>query len=267
MAKKIKRYSLRNLRPYSTIVLIGGRGMGKTTIIKTIMYYNYKKIRTCMLVSATAESNGDFNGIVPNVLIYENYDSSKMKTLISDQHITKKKIKKGICPSNIKSHSYVLFDDIIGTDPTWKKDKEFKQMMFAGRHARLTNIISIQHAKALPVDYRDNIDYMIITDISSKKRKQFFHEQYWDHKYGNYKTFEKYYNSIKSKHKYNFILIDKKAAGKDISEYMFYGRAPSRIPRKKVGLKAYWDINKFYNQDYLLESFTKDQDENIIDLE
>lgn len=260
----IKRFLVRNFRRDTTIAIIGTRGSGKTVIIKYFLYYNHKRIRIPMLISATAQLEGDFKGVLPDLFIYENYDPDKIQLLINDQMQVKKKYENGIVNPRIKKHSVLIMDDIVGTDKIWKKDKGFKNTFFAGRHYWLSNIVSVQTPMQIPPEYRDNIDYVIVTSITTDKRKRSLYDNFWDSRYGTYKEFNTVFKKILSK-KYNFMVIDnyrsKKGECDSIKDYVFWGRThhPRYIKARKVGIKAIWDINtKFFDRDYMMNhSLTK----------
>lgn len=258
--KTIKRFRLRDLLPYSTIAVIGPRGSGKTVIVKYYLYYKNREIRIPILISSTAQMQEDFKDMVPDLYIYENYNTDILSTVLNDQGLLKKKIEDGNCSVNVKKHSVIVMDDIVGTDPIWKKDTLFKRTFFAGRHYYMTNIISIQNLLHLPAEYRDNIDYIIVTAINTDKRKKFFFENYWNSRFGNYKEFCDIFDKIVTSAKYNFMLVNNRAAKKGecstVDEYVFWGRThdPKNLINRRVGHKFIWELNdKYYNKDWIIQ--------------
>jgi hypothetical protein len=257
--KDIKRFHLKDLKEYATTAIIGIRGSGKTVIIKYILYYNYKKIRIPVLISSTAQMEEDFKGVVPDIYTFENYDPDKINILIRDQWLLKKKIDDGHVSSKVKKNSYLIMDDIVGTDPAWKKDMLFKRTFFAGRHYWLSNIISVQTPMQNPAEYRDNIDYIIVTAITTDKRKKFFYENFWNSRFGNFRDFCDIFDTIMSE-KYNFMLIDNKSAKRgdcdSVNKYVYWGKThdPKNLISKPVGLDFIWELNKkYYNEDWIMK--------------
>lgn len=268
--RKIKRFHLRDIKLKTTIAAIGTRGSGKTNIIKYILYYKSHLIRIPAIVGGTEDVTGDFKNIVPDLFIYEDYIPEKIAYLIKDQGLLISKINAGTVSDKVKHDSILIMDDIVGTSTAWKKDKGFKKMFFAGRHIGITNIVSVQSPKHIPSDYRDNINYLIITNISTDSRKKFLYDHYWNSRFGDYAMFESIYNSI-MKVKHNFMLIDNMAGSStdDISKYVYWGRThhPRNLKSRRVGLKLLWDLNdKYFNPEFrisrYLETVTKKKKDN-----
>ena len=256
MTEDLKRYYLKNIPSSCTILVVGGRKTGKTVIIKNILYNKYKTTRIVSLVSATAQSNNDFKNIVPDLNIYEDYNTNVNAILIADQFSLKQKIASKTVSENVKKDAIVVFDDIIGTNSKWMTDDIFKKMIFSGRHAYITNIISVQSPKFLPSNYRDNIDFILVTNISTQAKRKFFWENFYNHDFGDLKVFNNYFNIIKKKNVHNFMLLSTKSTD-SLQDYMYWGRCPDPkyYKPKRIGLKYLWDLNdNYFNEEYLSAS-------------
>lgn len=243
----IKEKNLKHLLDGTTIGLIGSRGTGKTNIIKTLLYYKKPFIRFPLLISGTAQTNGDFIGVIPEILTFDKYIPDKVQNFIADQTVVKNKLVKGDCKKNVKNLGFLIMDDIVGTDPIWKKDPNVNKIFYAGRHFNITNILSVQTPLKLPSNLRGNLDYVIITSVRSKRDMEVLYEQYWNGRFGDKKKFEKYVTKILSK-KHRFVLLDNKSKADDVTEYLYYVKPPhpKYIPVEKVGLKYIWEIEKRY---------------------
>jgi len=272
--QQIKKFNLKDLKPYSFIVIIGTRGSGKTTIIKEILYNFRHIIRTPLLVSATSQQTGAYSGIIPDLLIHEEYKPEIMEITFQNQLRLRNDMDNGKVRKDIKHVSAIVLDDFCGTNPVWKTDPSLEKLIYNGRHPYLFIIMCVQTPKDIPHKFRDNIDYIFVTNISTEKRKKFLFDNFWDGKFGEFNVFINSFNSI-LKVKHNFIIIN---AGsdennkqgnkvKDISDYIYWARArdPKTLPKKRLGNSFYWDINnKFFNKNYLMskysnESVTKQQ--------
>jgi len=263
--REIRRKRLRDLKSNVTIAIVGGRGRGKSTLIRNLLYYNYKKIRIPLLISGTASLNNDFAGMIPELCVHDKYKPEKINALIKDQAILKTKILKGLCSPNVKKIAYLIMDDIIGTDTIWKKDSSFARIFYAGRHFWFTNIIAVQNPISIPPGFRENIDYFITTSVSTEKRKKHIFEHFWNDRFGDYNYFKGLLHKITNKDHY-CMLLDNKNNAKCLSKYVYWvkGTHPLKIPKKKIGLKYLWELNKkYYNPNHVINRISDGLDNKI----
>ncbi len=267
---RISRKRLRSLRLGSTIGLIAPRKSGKTGLIKWFLYYNHKKIRIPLLVSATAEMNQDYRDIIPDTLIYSDYNKESVRAFLEDQKNLKHKISDGEVNDNVKKDSVLILDDIVGTSKEWERDKGFQKMVFAGRHFNCTNIISVQKPLSIPADYRNNFEYLIICGITSKKSKDDLFNKFWNDSFGDKNMFNTLLGEI-TKEKYRFMLIDfygETKPGKNIVESSIFWiktHDPNLLRGKqfRVGNKSLWKANdKMYDPKWMYKK-TKSCSKNI----
>lgn len=251
---KFKRKYLRNIEPNSFITIIGKRGTGKTTILNNYCYENYKRIRLPVLISATADIKKDFYGIIPELFIHNEYNPDIIKYFLKDQMEVTEKIEKGECSKNIKKLGLFIMDDILGTEPCWKKDQSFQSIVFNGRNFNITNIISVQNPLAIPPNFRGNVDYVILSPITTEKGKKYIFDYIWDQSFGDYDHFKSYLDII-TKQKFHYMLLDNKHTPSKIEDYVYYVKTtPTHyLPKKRIGLKFLWDLNeKYYNPKHIM---------------
>jgi len=260
--QQLKRFHLRNIKPNATVAIVGKRNTGKTTILKWMIYYNYKRIRMPMVFSQTAGMNGDFNKMVPELFIHEEYDNNIMKTFMKDQALLKQKIKDGECHNKVKKLGYIVLDDIIGDKTKLNSDPNFLKMFFMGRHLESTIVLSVQSLIAVPPKIRENLDYIIYTCSVTDKRKRTFYDNFFNGSYATFGQFKGLLRSVLSK-KFHWAMFDntnRESAGR-ISDYMYWGKCkdPRLIPKKKTGINFIWKMNKkYYNKDWFSKTLIDD---------
>ena len=69
----IKRFRMDEIELNSKIAIIGKPGTGKTSIIKDILYRHRSRFTKGILMSGTTASSKDFEGVFPDIFIYNIY--------------------------------------------------------------------------------------------------------------------------------------------------------------------------------------------------
>ena len=139
----INPFDPKKIKTDTTMVIIGRRGSGKSTVVRWICYYLKKKIRFPLVVCATEDSHNDYKGIVPGSCIYTKYNPDILKELIKQQKmltILDKKKDPRYHGKVIKA--LVLMDDVLSDVKAMKKDNSFSQCFFEGRHDNITFLIT-----------------------------------------------------------------------------------------------------------------------------
>jgi len=274
---KIHYKHIRDMALDTTYGIIGPRASGKTVFIQWWLYYNHKRIRYSYVISATAGMEQTYEGQVPGSLVYEDYDKESIGTLLDDQAFLVEKLARKQCDQNIRKSSVVILDDIIGTSTAWKRDKDFKKILFAGRHMLVTNIISVQNAIHIPSEFRDNLDYVVIMNMLNEKAKKDLYDHYWNHGFGDRKLMDSLLKQVFSQ-KFTYLVLDnyavKKGHANTLQDYVFFGKChdPKFLPRNK------WACNKkildahrrYYNKNWHSDSirsvFRKNKESEPVDV-
>jgi len=237
--------SFKQIQKESIVVVVGPKNSGKTTNIRTILYYLSPFIRTSLLISNTAHVTGDFNGIIPETFSYQKYDPSIVKNLMRYQFMHIDKSDKLDSYSKYKRGCVVVMDDIFAQLKKYKNDENYIGLMTEGRHAAMTIIIGTHDVLGIPSKIRGQIDYLIVTRESRKKRLQEIYDNYWQHGHIEYKQFSKILADCTVG--YKSMLIDIRKSGRPgvkIEDSVFFLQPPSKLPPFKMGIKSMWDINQ-----------------------
>jgi hypothetical protein len=248
----IKEKKLRDIKLGTTIAIIAPKRSGKTSLIKGFFYYNWKKIRLPLVISSTASTTLDFNNIVPDIFIHEEYSKDSFRSFMAEQSDVSKKIAKNYFGKDIIKDGVIVLDDIIGTNSEWKKDKEFQKLFFQGRHLNVTGLLSVQHSLFIPSEYRDCIDYLIICKIKSKKSRKDIFDKFWNESLGDINLLNELFDECFSVN-HRFMVFDFTGTGKSgssVEDTVFWMKLhdPKTLLHKRfrVGLKKFWKLNKIY---------------------
>lgn len=211
----IKRFDIKKLNKGSIVVLVGKRKVGKSFMIKDILYHKKDEIPAGLVISKTEHvTNPPFFGkFIPRACIHKNYNPAILKQVFERQI-------KGINWPN--REFFVVMDDCISDASEWKKDKYIEQIFFEGRHSDIFYILSMQDPMAIPPGLRSNIDYLFIHKTNNKKMMRQIYENYVTI-FDNFKTFELFLSYCTEDHK--VMVIDMNSNSSRLEDNIFYYKA------------------------------------------
>jgi energy-coupling factor transporter ATP-binding protein EcfA2 len=160
----IRKFDPSTIALNSVILMIGRRGSGKSTLIKDIMFHLRNKLDFGVAMSPTEESNEAFSSYVPRSCIYADYSPSAIDTLIKQQ---RQQVKRGRF-----RHVYLLMDD-CAFDKKTLTSTNMRQLMYNGRHSKITFCYSVQYLVDFPASFRSQVDYVFCLkdNVLSSKEK------------------------------------------------------------------------------------------------
>jgi hypothetical protein len=143
-----------------------------------------------------------------NYKVIDNYNTIKndLENMIKDMKTQKQLFMQFLedKPKYKKINAYplylVIFDDFICTHPY------MYDYMKLSRHEYCVNLICIQNFKKIYHSARDQLQYLIILDMSLKYLQEIY-EEYFSNK-TTFDEFYKIYCDVKKNNKYNFLFIN-----------------------------------------------------------
>lgn len=130
------------------VLIIGGRGRGKSQTAKAIMRV-LRKIPSGCVFSGTETSNPFYEGIVPSLFTFTTFEKKIIQNIIAWQ-------RKGG-----KNDVFVLLDDLM-YDPAFLRQPLMRGIFLNGRHYHITLVITTQYAIDVPPALRGNVDYIFL---------------------------------------------------------------------------------------------------------
>jgi hypothetical protein len=158
---------------FPTIVIVGPRGSGKSTLIRDILFH-IKKIPTMIVISASEESNGYYQQYIHPLMIHSEYKDEILENVMKLQKSKMKILKMG--GEDAKNHPEVgiglLLDD-CGYNKTIYNKQIIREIFMNGRHQKIFFIVALQYARAIPPELRINVDYLFVfktNNVEDRKR-------------------------------------------------------------------------------------------------
>jgi energy-coupling factor transporter ATP-binding protein EcfA2 len=238
MKLELKKFSMSQIRDGSTILFIGRRGTGKSSIL-TDMFRYFTHLPIGIIVSATERANHHFEQFIPKMLIYDEFDSKIIQRFMERQEkitdqATQEKKKYG--RTDLDNRAFLILDDCL-YDKSWPNDKNIRACFMNGRHYGILFAITMQFPLGIPPTLRSNVDYVFILRDNQIKNRERLYQQYA----GMFPTFDVFCQVMdQCTSNYECLVIDNKTQSNSLQDQVFWYKADP-TPNFKVCSQALWD--------------------------
>ena len=229
-----------------TIVVIGKRGSGKSTLIADLMWH-MRRIPMFICMSGTEEGNGFYKKHMHPLLIHGEYKKDIVSNLIKQQKDKLKKcIKAGIDPNTRPDLGTGLLLDDCGFNKRLFYQEDMRLLFMNGRHWKICFITSLQYMMGIPPDLRTNIDFVFCLReniVANQKRL-------YDNFFGCFKKFSHFQEAFNAcTENYECLVLDNTSKSTKVENCVFYYKAtPDR--EYKLGSRDLWAyLNSRYKED------------------
>lgn len=156
-----------------TTVLIGRRRSGKTWASRWLMYHMRHRFPFGIVITGT-RLNNFWAQYVPEEFIHDITDIHTVLELIfARQTFIKAHPELGIDP-----RMFIILDDVMGDKNKTRHNKELSNIFTNGRHNDVFLLVTLQDAKGIPPDLRENTDLCLIFRVYEGGRKQVICEEW-----------------------------------------------------------------------------------------
>lgn len=233
----IRAFDPSTMKSDATVLMIGKRGTGKSTLIADIMYHNKDKFKFGIGMSSTDESSGDLSRIMPRSCIFNQFSERGVKRLLALQ---KKRGKKtGL------DNMFIIMDD-CAYDRKTLANNSIREVFMNGRHYKLFIINAVQYMMDIPTYLRGQIDYVFATrdNIIDQREKlyRFFFGMFKD-----YTTFSSVMDSCTNG--FDCIVLDATARSNNPSDCVFWYKGSPDIPSYRLCDDVFWKLDEYFYND------------------
>ena len=241
---RIKRFNIKEMPDNVTIALIAKRASGKSYLTREILFHK-KDIPTTLAISKTEKLNKFYGEFIPDLYIYDNYNSAILNKLFArQQKMNEDNAQRKKNGKKVKDDRIILImDDCMSSKGTWVKEEQILELFFNGRHHHLSFILTMQYSIGIPPEMRSNFDYIFLLAedfISNRKRL-------YDHYAGmfpSFDIFQQVFSDITAD--FGCMVINNRVHSTDITEKVFWYKA-KETPEFTMGSKKY---KKFHKKNY-----------------
>ena len=156
-----------------TTVVIGRRRSGKTFLSRWMMYHMRYRFPYGVVITGT-RLNNFWSQYVPEESIF---DIEDIETVL-DQIFARQTLVKGHAHLGIDPRMFVILDDVMGDKYRTRFSAALSNIFTNGRHESIFLLITLQDAKGIPPDLRENTDLCLIFRVYEGGRKKVICEEW-----------------------------------------------------------------------------------------
>ena len=243
---KLRKFDITRINNGNTVVMLGKRKTGKSTIILDILHHN-RDIPIGTIISGTEASNRTFSQIIPSMFIHDEYSPMITANLLKRQKLIAGKIEKDLAErgsTSIDPRNFLIMDDML-FDNSWTRDRNMRYLFMNGRHVHTMTVVSLQEPMGLPPAMRTNTDFVFILreNINNNRRK--IYEQ-WAGMFPDYDSFCQVMNQCTEN--YECLVIDNNSQSNKLEDQVFWYKATMHPPFRMCA-PEYWARSAAFNRD------------------
>lgn len=235
---QLRKFNIREMDINAKVGVIGKPGTGKSTIIEDILYH-HRYIPMGMALVGTEEGVEQFQRLMPDSYIYNEYNQKAVDKLVTRQKKAKRRHWK-------HPNAFLVLDDVMD-DKKWLKSKTTRGIFKNGRHWALLFILAMQYSMDISPELRTCIDYIFLLRENIPKNRLRLYEHYCG-VFPNYEMFEQVFNACTEN--YECLVIKNRSISNKVEDVVFWYKADLHEPFK-LGSKRFWSFHKQnYNKHY-----------------
>ena len=252
MEVEIREFDPTSIAEDATILIVGKRHTGKTTLTRDIMYHVKDKLDAVIGMNPTEMGNHNLEFFTPKSLIFHEFNDEKLKHLLEWQ-------KRAVANDKAKRIGLIMDDCMAETTGTGTKKKKVMgsqdiiKVFKLGRHLKLFYINCMHYIKDAPPEIRGNVDLLFAFGTTSQNEREKLWKEYFA-MFSNFKNFCQVFEACTQQ--YECIVLDTRQAAKRPMDSVFYYKAKLIKDPFRVGSPIFWHLSNYYyadNSDYSMD--------------
>ena len=230
---RIRKFNPETMKEHPSILICGAKRTGKSRLLRYLLYVLRKRWNLGFMLHGTRDGMEDFKDILPSLMnksyTQERFHAFWKKIMECEEYINEKKL------------NLLMGLDDCTYDKKLMRTKDFRELMFDGRHARLTPIICSQYCMDMGPEIRTNFDYIFLTrqtklDVRKKLREYFFGML-------SQKEFDKVLDGCTKN--YEVLVVDQtQVHSNNPEDCLFYYKAELNLPEFKLFDDVFWKLDE-----------------------
>lgn len=215
-------------------MVVGKKGMGKSVMIRNLMYHMKDRVDLGLAISPTEESQKTFEEHLGYTLVWTEFDVDRIQAVIDEQRHNRGALDR---PFKV-----VIFMDDMGFDEKLWKNKTMLDLHFNQRHIDIQVVFSVQYVLSIKPDVRSNIDYLFAFNEKIGKNRQKLYEHFFG-VFANYSSFDKTMRACTQD--YECLVLDNTQSSSNLDDTVFYFKATLELPKFKLGAPIFHKLDEY----------------------
>lgn len=233
----IRRFDPEQMRKHKIILIIGPQYSGKSWLLKDLLYYNNPSFP--VLVNPN-EFNGFFGGVLPKQCKLREIDNDWLEKFCSRQTTLLEFNKQN--RRNLDCGAGLIMDHFTGDLTTrlkWHLNPRFNWLFQSGKEASTSMYVTSPYPVKLPPHYLAAVDYVFMLRETNKSNKKRLFADFGG-MFGTFENFEDIFDQCTIN--YRALVVDRTKRASQISDQVFWYRAPKRPRQFRVGSPKLWGM-------------------------
>lgn len=253
----IREFKLEWMVSCPAIVIIAKRGSGKSWIVRDLLEH-FQDIPVGIVISPTEHLSEPFySDFFPDSFIHDSYKTELFENLLIRQEKICEKYRDRLKSNKkVDPRAICVMDDCLASKGTWSKDRPIMDLLYNGRHYKLTYILTMQFPLGIQPELRLNFDYVfLLADDSGTNIKRLY--EHYASMFPTLNSFKQVFEDITKD--YGCMVIVNRGNRTSFLDKIFWYRAKT-TKIKSFGSKQ---LNDYHQNNYDKEYKRKKRQFNI----
>ena len=234
MKLKVHKFDISKIAPDATIMVVGKRRTGKSTLIRDILRAMVGKLDFGIAMCGSEDTGKAMAEYIPPSCIYDDFSPAALDVLLRVQ-------QRGVAAGTCKPVFLVMDDTMY--DKQTLKSKNMRMLFMNGRHRKIFFLCAVQYLMDIPPDIRTNVDYLFVLKENVLSNREKLHKQFFG-MFAEYKDFSVVMNSCTSG--FQCMVLDNTARSNNPSDCVFWYQADPAGSDFRVGTPGIWALHDKY---------------------
>lgn len=234
---KFRRFDPRTIRDYSSILFVGGKRTGKSSVMRQFMYYLKDRVYDTHVWSGTYDEDHPWEWYTPKQMVHyclQEFDPNTLSSALATQNQRKKMAAQfgSKCPP-----SMCVFEDLEFLKPSIWVSQETRGVIFNGRWYKEFFFVAYQYVMEVKMELRGSFDYTVFTMDNSRAVRERIYKQFGG-MFDSFENFEAAFMEITKD--YRVMVIDMRARSYNVEDCVYWYKADPNLGRFKMGHPDVW---------------------------